>query len=134
MGSDVLVIGAGVAGLTTAVCLAEAGARVAVQAELPPGETTSAVAGAIWGPHLVGMDDRVRRWGLVTLGRLYELAGPAHPGTGIRLLSGRQVTGRDAVAEDYVAALADVRPCGARDLPDRKSTCLNSSHIPLSRM
>src|SRR5437773_8461056 len=114
---DVLVIGAGVSGLTTAVCLAEAGARVAVQAELPPGWTTSAVAGAIWGAHLVGLDDRVSRWGLVTLGRLYELAEPDQPGTGIRLLSGRQVTGRDAIAEDTVAALADVRPCGPRDLP-----------------
>ena len=116
--ADVLVIGAGVSGLTTAVCLAEAGARVAVQAELPPGWTTSAVAGAIWGAHLVGLDDRVSRWGLVTLGRLYELAEPDQPGTGIRLLGGRQVTGRDAITEDTVAALADVRPCGPRDLPD----------------
>jgi len=116
--ADVLVIGAGVSGLTTAVCLAEAGARVAVQAELPPGWTTSAVAGAIWGAHLVGLDDRVSRWGLVTLGRLYELAEPDQPGTGIRLLGGRQVTGRDAIAENAVAALADVRPCGPRDLPD----------------
>ena len=116
--ADVLVIGAGVSGLTTAVCLAEAGARVAVQAELPPGWTTSAVAGAIWGPHLVGPADRVDRWGLATLERLYELAGPDQPGTGIRLLGGRQVAGSDGFTEDLIGPLADVRPCGSGDLPE----------------
>ena len=116
--ADVLVIGAGVSGLTTAVCLAEAGARVAVQAELPPGWTTSAVAGAIWGPHLVGPADRVDRWGLATLERLYELAGPDQPGTGIRLLGGRQVAGPDGFTEDLIGPLADVRPCGSGDLPE----------------
>jgi len=115
---DVLVIGAGVSGLTTAVCLAEAGARVAVQAELPPGWTTSAVAGAIWGPHLVGPADRVDRWGLATLERLYELAGPDQPGTGVRLLGGRQVAGPDGFTEDLIGPLADVRPCGSGDLPE----------------
>jgi D-amino-acid oxidase len=116
--ADVLVIGAGVSGLTTAVCLAEAGARVAVQAELPPGWTTSAVAGAIWGPHLVGPADRVDRWGLATLERLYELAGPDQPGTGIRLLGGRQVAGSDGFTEDLIGPLAGVRPCGSGDLPE----------------
>ena len=33
---DVLVIGAGVSGLTTAVCLAEAGATVQLAAAAPP--------------------------------------------------------------------------------------------------
>jgi D-amino-acid oxidase len=121
MNSDnpgVLVVGAGVSGLTTAICLAEAGARVAVQASLPPAETTSAVAGAIWGPHLVGMDDRVSRWGLVTLGRLYEQAGPDRPGTGVRLLGGRMVTGAEVIGDEMVSALPGVRPCGPADLPE----------------
>ena len=114
---DVLVIGAGVSGLTTAVLLAEGGARVAVQATLPPAETTSAVAGAIWGPHLVGRDDRVGRWGLVTRDRLYELAGPGQPETGVRLLGGRLVSGHETTGDEMVADLADVRPCEAADLP-----------------
>ena len=42
---DVLVVGAGVVGLTTAICLAEQGLAVLVRADRPPGETTSAVAG-----------------------------------------------------------------------------------------
>jgi D-amino-acid oxidase len=160
---DVLVIGAGVSGLTTAVCLAEAGARVAVQAGEPPSQTTSAVAGAIWGPHLVGLDDRVSRWSQITLDQLYELAEknqqdelgegepgqdegkpgrrepgeeapdpgepgrnesrpgqPApsrQPGTGIRLISGRQVAGPGGVPQEMVSALAGVRPCEGSDLP-----------------
>jgi D-amino-acid oxidase len=59
---DVLVLGAGVIGLTTAICLAEAGVRVAVQAAEAPEATTSVAAGALWGSHLVGADDRVPRW------------------------------------------------------------------------
>ena len=52
-GPDVLVVGAGVSGLTTAVCLAEAGHGVEIRADRLPPDTTSAVAGALWGPHLV---------------------------------------------------------------------------------
>jgi D-amino-acid oxidase len=83
---DVVVIGAGVAGLTTAVCLAEAGLRVAVHAAAPPAATTSAVAGAIWGTHLVGQDDRVPEWAMQSLARFRELAD--HPQAGIRLIEG----------------------------------------------
>jgi D-amino-acid oxidase len=83
---EVLVIGAGVSGLTTAVCLAEAGHTVAVHAARPPQRTTSSAAGAIWGPHLVGMDDRVTGWARVTLITLRQLA--ADPATGIREISG----------------------------------------------
>ncbi len=52
---DVLVIRAGVSGLTTAICLAEAGCGVPVAAPQRAPLITSAAAGAIWGPHLVGM-------------------------------------------------------------------------------
>ena len=61
------------------------------------------MAGAIWGPHLVGPDDRVDRWGLATLERLYELAetGPAGhrdppPAAAVRS------TGPDGSTEDPV--------------------------------
>jgi D-amino-acid oxidase len=74
--ADVLVVGAGVIGLTTAICLAEAGMTVLVVSAEQPGQTTSAAAGALWGPHLVGMDDRIGRWAAVTLERLEELRAP----------------------------------------------------------
>ena len=80
------MIGAGVSGLTTAICLAEAGRTVTVAAAQRSPLITSAAAGAIWGPHLVGMDERVTRWGAVTLGRLTELA--ADPATGVHLTGG----------------------------------------------
>jgi D-amino-acid oxidase len=90
---DVLVIGAGVSGLTTAVCLAEAGLTVDVAAADPPQQTTSAAAGAIWGPHLVGMDERVTRWGRLTMRTLTGLA--ADPATGVRLASGIVATAKN---------------------------------------
>ena len=47
---DVVVIGAGVIGLSTAVYLAERGQRIEVRARLAPAQTTSAVASAMVGP------------------------------------------------------------------------------------
>jgi D-amino-acid oxidase len=81
---DVFVLGAGVSGLTSALCLAEAGLTVTVQAAEPPLETTSVVAGALWGTHLVGADDRVAGWAAQTRAMLTELGSPA----GVRIATG----------------------------------------------
>jgi D-amino-acid oxidase len=52
----------------------------------------------MWGAHMVGLDDRVARWGSVTLARLRELV---QPGTGVRLVSGREfTTSADGPASD----------------------------------
>jgi D-amino-acid oxidase len=117
---DVLVIGAGVSGLTTAVCLAEAGAMVTITAATPPDQTTSAAAGAIWAPHLVGMDDRVDRWGAATLARLLDLAaGPAaEPAAGVRTVTGRQASRVKDDPPDWAAKLDDFRLCASRELPN----------------
>jgi D-amino-acid oxidase len=117
---DVLVIGAGVSGLTTAVCLAEAGLAVAVHAAQPPQLTTSSVAGAIWGPHLVGMDSRVIRWGQVTLARMRQLS--SEPATGIRLTSGivadrTAPTGAADTPPAWTDGVGDRVPCTAAELP-----------------
>jgi D-amino-acid oxidase len=53
--NEALVIGAGVSGLTTAICLAEAGWSVRVVTRDLPHDTTSEVAGALWGPRLSGV-------------------------------------------------------------------------------
>jgi D-amino-acid oxidase len=117
--TDALVIGAGVAGLSTAICLAEAGWRVVIQAAEPPGQTTSAVAGAIWGPHLVEDSDRVAEWCAGTLGTLTGLAG--QPGTGVRLASGVMAIRAADAGPDLPTELAmlgdGIQPCAAASLP-----------------
>ena len=55
----VIVVGAGVVGLSCAVRLLEAGHRVDVLARDLPLETTSAVAAAIWYPYRALPQDRV---------------------------------------------------------------------------
>ena len=113
---DILVIGAGVSGLTTAICLAEAGSDVTVAAADLPLLTTSAAAGAVWGPHLVGMDDRVARWGRLTMDRLTDMADD--PATGVRLATGIAAS-RTGQTEpiDWVTAMESARPCDPAELP-----------------
>ena len=117
------MVGAGVSGLTTAVCLAEAGLRVTILAAAPPAETTSSVAGAIWGPHLVEDSPRTARWALVTLAELREFA--ADPATGVRAATGvvaargAPPAGAPAAVEqppDWLRELGGV-PCPADSLP-----------------
>jgi D-amino-acid oxidase len=83
---DVLVVGAGVSGLTTAVCLAEAGLRVKIWAAGTGRSTTSFAAGATWSPYLVESSERVRTWSFQTLEALRALA--ARPETGVALCRG----------------------------------------------
>lgn len=86
-GSDeVLVIGCGVIGLTTAVCLAEQGLRVRIRTAALPQETTSRAAGAMWGLSFAEPAARVRRWSELTLEELRRLA--VEPETGVRIARG----------------------------------------------
>lgn len=85
---DVLVIGAGISGLSTALVLLGSGLTVAVYAADPPHRTTSAAAGALWGAHLVGADDRVGVWAALTLSRFRELSATGDPASGVREMRG----------------------------------------------
>jgi D-amino-acid oxidase len=117
-GPDVLVVGAGVSGLTTAVCLAETGRSVEIRADRMPQDTTSAVAGAIWGPHLVETGERAARWRRATLAVLRELAtGPAGRAAGVRIVGGSQVFRGSPDPPDWLAELGGYRPCGPAELP-----------------
>jgi D-amino-acid oxidase len=112
---DALVIGAGVCGLTTAICLAEAGLAVTVRAaRLPPG-TTSVAAGAIWGPHLVEESGRVAAWCRAGLETLRDLAG--QPGTGVRMARGAEASRHPAEPPGWSALLPAFRRCAAAELP-----------------
>jgi D-amino-acid oxidase len=113
---DVLVVGAGVSGLTTAICLSEAGCGVTVAAAQRAPLITSAAAGAIWGPHLVGIDERVTRWGAVTLGRFTGLA--ADPATGVHLAGGLTASAeRRSDPFGWVSAMGSASRCGPAELP-----------------
>jgi len=120
--ADALVLGAGVIGLTTAICLAEAGLTVVLSAAEPPAQTTSVAAGAIWGPHLVGMDNRVERWAAVTQDRLATLS---HPELGASGLAGivRTASGVTASREhsptppEFAASACDLAPCSPDRIP-----------------
>jgi D-amino-acid oxidase len=114
-GLDVFVLGAGVSGLTSAICLAEAGLRVVVQAAEPPLETTSVVAGAVWGVHLVGADDRVAGWASDTRAALVELA--SQPETGVRVAVGREVVRTPREAPPDATDGSEFTPCPADEIP-----------------
>ena len=85
MTDPVLVVGAGVVGLSCGVRLAEAGIPVRVLARDLPARTTSAVAGGLWLPYRAEPADRVARWGRATLRELLRLhAGGPQPGVLLR--------------------------------------------------
>lgn len=83
MSDEVIVVGAGVSGLTTALCLAEAGKAVRVLAAEGPRETTSMVPGALWGPSFAEPMDRTLAWTGQSLRDFQKLA--ADPATGVRM-------------------------------------------------
>jgi D-amino-acid oxidase len=113
---DVLVLGAGVIGLTSAVCLAEAGRTVRIRTAQLPQATTSVVAGAMWGrgPGVQEPADRIDTWMRTTLLDLTELADD--PASGVRFARGREVT-RAPEAPTPVSGAREVQRCTTADLP-----------------
>jgi D-amino-acid oxidase len=85
----VIVVGAGVVGLTCAVRLLESGHRVDVVARDLPLETTSAIAAAFWYPYRAFPQDRVTAWASASYAEYVGLAGD--PQTGVRMVTGTEV-------------------------------------------
>ncbi|MFF8731355.1 FAD-dependent oxidoreductase [Streptomyces sp. NPDC015171] len=84
---EVIVVGGGIAGLTTAVLLAESGCRVRVWAREPAERTTSAVAGGLWWPYRIEPEPLAGAWAVESLGVYEELADRPEE-TGVRLAEG----------------------------------------------
>ncbi|MFE3494547.1 FAD-dependent oxidoreductase [Streptomyces sp. NPDC059175] len=103
--SDVIVVGGGVIGLTTAVVLAERGRRVRVWTRDPAPATASAVAGALWWPYRIEPEALVGDWSLDSL-RVYEELASQPETTGVRLVDGMQA-----------GVMLDELGWWARDLP-----------------
>jgi len=90
-GSDsrVVVVGAGVVGLTVALRLAEQGRRVDVLARDLPLETTSVIAAALWYPYEARPQHRVNAWASRSYDVFTKLV--ADPESGVRLVAGTEV-------------------------------------------
>ena len=109
----VIVVGAGVVGLTSAVCLAERGVDVHVLARDLPLETTSAIAAAWWYPYRALPQDRVSDWAARSYEVFAELA--TDPRSGVVMRDGVEVhrtAQRDPWWREAVPRLERVR-----DLP-----------------
>jgi D-amino-acid oxidase len=112
-----IVIGGGVSGLTTAVCLAERGCAVTVWTALPPRQTTSVVAGAMWGPSFAEPADRVPGWCEVSLRAFQALA--RDPASGVRMVPSITAGGGggEGPLPPQVRLIPDLRPCPPEEMP-----------------
>ncbi|MGH3414459.1 MAG: FAD-dependent oxidoreductase [Marmoricola sp.] len=104
----VLVVGAGVIGLTVAARLLDDGHRVDVVARDLPPETTSAVAAAFWYPYLAAPRDRVTAWASRSFSVLEEIARE-HPGSGVRMVPGTELWRQDGGDPWWADALPSLR-------------------------
>jgi len=111
----VLVLGAGVSGLSCAHELARAGHEVEIWARERQQATTSTVAAAIWYPYHVQPLERVVPWALDSLRRFTELA--EDPASGIRWQRGSEVFPKGATAPDWIRSLPGAEPLPRRALP-----------------
>jgi D-amino-acid oxidase len=105
--TEALVIGAGVSGLTTALCLAGAGHSVRIRTAAPPQETTSRAAGAMWGSTFAGPADKVEGWASASLAAFRELA--RDPGSGVAIVSGTLASTGDAAPPPQLFPGVEVR-------------------------
>ncbi|WP_437668786.1 FAD-dependent oxidoreductase [Sorangium sp. So ce131] len=116
MNHDVVVVGAGIVGLTCAARLQEAGARVAVVTADEPARTVSRIAAAVWYPtHTVG-DPRVLDWARRTFD---ELAAQAvHGVSGVVMRPTRMLLRAPSARPPWwAAAVRDFRVVRPADVP-----------------
>ena len=123
--ADVIVVGSGVIGLTTAVVLAESGRRVRVWSREPAVSTTSAVAGALWWPYRIEPEALVGDWALTTL-RVYEELAASPGETGVRLVAGVHRGERFAALGPWARRLGD-----AAEVPDGLRVTLPLLDMPV---
>ena len=100
----ILVVGAGVTGLTVGVRLAEAGYDVHALARELPLETTSAVAAALWYPYRIAPEDRVAAWSMCSYAVFRELA-ESEPDSGVVLRDGVEVVRERGEAPAWTATV-----------------------------
>lgn len=127
----IVVVGAGVIGLTCAHRLVGAGHEVEVWARDAPAATVSAVAAAHWYPYRAFPADAVARWARETVGVLTELA--ADPATGVALRSGRELSRTPLAGPSWADAVPGVRRLTPAELPTGYADGLRAT-VPTVRM
>lgn len=128
----IVVIGAGVSGLTCGVRLLEEGYPVEIWARDRTPNTTSDVAAAAWYPPRREKDHRVDRWLPVSLGRFIDLAGRAD--TGVVLRDGLELFRRAADDTWWRDILPGFRHARAEELPDGFVDGFVASGVPVIEM
>lgn len=112
---EILVIGAGVSGLTTGVALLRAGHTVRVWARDLPPHTTSNVAAAVWYPYKAYPAERVTVWGAEAYRAFVRLAQDAS--TGVMLSELHDLKQEPADEPWWVGAVEGFRHARADELP-----------------
>lgn len=112
---DVLVIGAGVIGLSTAIRLQEAGLDARIWAADLPHETTSSVAAAIWYPYKAYPENRVLGWAKRSFEVFEELVGD--PTSGVTMREGVELFHEPPPEPWWKDAVPGVRWCAEDELP-----------------
>jgi D-amino-acid oxidase len=106
--AKVLVLGAGVSGLTVAMRLVEADYSVRVLTDRLPWQTTSAVAGAIWGPYVCS-DPRVLAWSMATRDEFERIA--KEEGSGVQMVPGLEASTDNVEPPMWTKHLPDFERC-----------------------
>ena len=113
--ADVVVVGCGVIGLSSAVRAREAGFGVRILAAALPLQTTSSVAAALWMPYKAYPEDRVLSWGSETFGVFEELSRLSE--TGVRMREGLEIWRKEVPDPWWASAVPGVRRCTRDELP-----------------
>lgn len=113
---DVVVIGCGVVGLSTAILLRESGLDVLIRTAATPTATTSAVAAALWLPYKAYPEDRVLAWGKRAY-EVFEGLTRNSKESGARMREGLELWREPVPDPWWASAVPDVRRCREDELP-----------------
>ncbi|MBL9101501.1 MAG: FAD-binding oxidoreductase [Myxococcales bacterium] len=112
---EVLVVGGGVVGLTTALELLDAGYSVQVAARELLTDTTSAVAAAFWYPYAAYPEGQVTGWAQVSLRRYLVLADD--PATGVLRREALEIFPQVRSEPGWASVAEQFHPLVAAELP-----------------